>query len=326
MSADSSTGPFISAIRKELGITVVELAKNAGWASSQQTRLEKGDSGQGLEINLVLRKLIGNPRMVDLFNGSTDELANISWPMIRLPYELGVAVPELAVQVGKFNQLPMLKRYYQLGRRSDRCNIMMTLWQLIGKYEKIVQTYREAGFEEYTAFADGGDAIKAKASDSPVPKLEMLNEAFVRLRNTRGLSTRQLAGTIGANHSLISQYESRQTRLSINVLNQACRSMKLTLDDFLTVAHPELTLKHPLFLPYGDYTNLQMINLVAQANRVFASLTLQQRVELMLDFNDWLSLEVERMRADKEVEGEKLEEVPTPKAFDLLDSWLLSAK
>ena len=326
MSANSSTGPFISAIRKDLGITVAELAKGVGWAASQQTRLEKGDSDQGLEINLALRKLIGNPRLVDLFNGSTDDLANLFWPMIRLPYELGVAVPELAAQVGKFNQLPMLKRYYQSGRRSDRSNIMMTLWQLIGKYEKTVQTYREAGFEEYTEFAEGGEAIKAKVRASQVPKLEMLNEAFARLRNTRGLSTRQLAGLIGVNHSHISQYEAGQSRLSINILNPACRAMKFTLDDLLAVAHPELTLKHPLFLPYGEYTNSQMINLVAQANRVFASLSLQQRVELMLDFNDWLSLEVERMMADKEVEGEQLEEVPTPKAFDLLDSWLLMAK
>ena len=328
MNKELSCGPAIQQFRRYTGRSAKKLGALLGRSQTQQSRLETGKSDQVLEMVLTTVELLGNPRLEVLYNATTDDPTKLWGPFVALPYELGVAVPKLAHEVAKFNSPAALDRYFQPGRCPDRCKIAFTFLEIMGNYELKLTDYQAAGWEEYTEFANNGEIVKNKTQVNPLPSLLTLGEAFAEVRNLRHLSTRKLGELMGGNHSFVTQFELGQTKISANNLVEGCRVVNLSVNDLLAIAYPDLTKKHPLFLPYADYSNPEVVGLVAEANRVFRELSLTHRAALMLDFNDWLRLETAQIHAI-ETDGfghQNRQVIPTPEAFNLLGAWTLVSR
>lgn len=288
-------GAGIDEALKREKISTKELETTFGISRMQLSRIknQKVDPGVITALHLVRPARL---RIEDCFNlDSSSRSILLNGTRLLFIQPNYIENQNLQDWVKTENGKDRLKGLYAPDRTQARLDIFLSFRTQIAKGEKeLVEAGKLKHFEYYLP-----------SNVSPlmdIPESLAVGEAINILRKRRGLSTQQLAELAYVSPSLVNKLENDVSEVSISSFDAIAQVFDLTADELIYLAHPPHFF-NPLLIPADTYQNNEIFKNVLVANERFAEIEeLNDRVDIMLGFKQWLKLEAQAKLSATEVQ------------------------
>lgn len=302
----------VSALRKADGRMIQTLANlvnttHAGWLG-----MEAGKDTSALTA-LKVASVLGY-RLEDILNLHHDSLSRLldqRRPLFRLPHT--ITQPEIVAKVEELNNPKLLREdYYSIGDFDVRCRLLIAITRKLAEKEAGTVEYKAFGRTEYIVPQPAEDGSLA-SWDYDLPDGLKLGAAYSAVCQRLGLTNKMLSDKTGLSRNYFADLQSDAAESSIGNLDLAAWAVGLSADEVIMIAHPSRR-KWPFFIPYGSYSNQDMVKLLTSPATLaaFEQAPVEERASMMLDYRAWLVEEAEA----RETNNQK--HITIPVAFRLI--------